>query len=430
VLAICAATTEDAAEILALQLLAYESEARLYNNWTIPPLTQSLESLRLQIENETVLKAMEGTAIIGSVRGALGQGVCRIGRLMVHPRHQGRGIGTQLLHALERIFPAAAQFELFTGSRSEGNIRLYLKSGYVVTGTRPGPDEVTLIVLSKRNAVPDNTAVRTALWRALHVQIDDRPHVFEDEIGLALAAPQPGWQQRPDMDPNFTRRFRASIVARARFVEDLLAAEVNRGIKQYIILGAGLDTFAQRQPKLAATLQVYEIDQPSTQRWKRQRLSELGYGIAEWLRFVPVDFEAGAHWWEQLALAGFDARRPAFLASTGVCMYLSREANAVSLRQIAALAPGSTLAMTFQLPLEALDPEDREGRLMAEKGARAAGTPFISFFSPQEMLELARECGFKTARHVAARSLAERYLAGRADGLWYSSGEEFLVATT
>ena len=111
-------------------------------------------------------------------------------------------------------------------------------------------------------------------------------------------------------------------------------------------------------------------------------------------------------------------------------MYLSREANAVSLRQIAALAPGSTLAMTFQLPLEALDPEDREGRLMAENGARAAGTPFISFFAPQEMLELARECGFKTARHVAARSLAERYLAGRADGLWYSSGEEFLVATT
>jgi methyltransferase (TIGR00027 family) len=430
VLSISAATTEDAAEILALQLLAYESEARIYDNWTIPPLTQSLESLQTQIQTETVLKAVEDSAIIGSVRGALSQGVCRIGRLMVHPRHQGRGIGTQLLEAIERSFPAAPEYELFTGSRSEGNVRLYLRAGYVVTGSRRGPDPVTLVVLRKRNAVPDNTAVRTALWRALHVQIDDPPHVFEDEIGLALAAPEPGWRQRPDMDPRFTSRFRASIVARARFVEDLLAGQVSHGIKQYIILGAGLDTFAQRQPELAAKLQVFEIDQPITQRWKRQRLIELGYGVAEWLRFVPVDFEAGADWWERLALAGFDARQPAFLASTGVCMYLTREANAKSLRQIAALAPGSTLAMTFQLPLEELDPEDRAGRLLAQKGARAAGTPFISFFSPQEMVELARECGFRTARHVAARSLAERYLAGRNDGLWYSSGEEFLVATT
>jgi methyltransferase (TIGR00027 family) len=283
---------------------------------------------------------------------------------------------------------------------------------------------------NERKAVPDNTAVRTALWRALHVQIDDQPHVFEDEVGLKLAAPEPGWRQRPDMDPKFTSRFRASIVARARFVEDLLAGQVARGVKQYIILGAGLDTFAQRQSELAAKLRVFEIDQPSIQIWKRRRLIELGYGIAEWLRLVPVDFEAGGDWWEQLSLAGFDAREPAFLASTGVCMYLTREANATLLRQIAALAPGSTLAMTFQLPLEELDPDDRAGRLMSEKGARAAGTPFISFFSPQEMIDLARECGFKTARHVAARSLAERYLAGRTDGLWYSSGEEFLVATT
>jgi GNAT superfamily N-acetyltransferase len=198
VLTISAAISEDAAEILALQLLAYESEARIYENWTIPPMTQSLESLQLQIQNETVLKATEGAHIIGSVRGALSQNVCSIGRLMVHPRHQGRGIGTKLLEAVERIFPTASEFELFTGSRSEGNIRLYLRSGYVETGTRPGADQVTLVVLSKRNqrkTVPDNTAVRTALWRALHVQIDDQPHVFEDEVGLALVAPEAGWQQ-------------------------------------------------------------------------------------------------------------------------------------------------------------------------------------------------------------------------------------------
>jgi O-methyltransferase involved in polyketide biosynthesis len=102
---------------------------------------------------------------------------------------------------------------------------------------------------------PDNTAVRVALWRALHVQVDASPHVFEDEIGLALAAPAADWQKRQDMSP-FTRPFRASIVARARYVEDLLAEQAAHGVVQYVILGAGLDTFAQRRPELASRLRV------------------------------------------------------------------------------------------------------------------------------------------------------------------------------
>jgi len=101
---------------------------------------------------------------------------------------------------------------------------------------------------NKQVAVPDNTAVRTALWRALHIEVDSPPHVFEDEIGLTLVAPDDGWRSRPDMSP-FTRPFRASILARARFVEDLVAEQAARGVGQYVILGAGLDTFAQRRPK-------------------------------------------------------------------------------------------------------------------------------------------------------------------------------------
>ncbi len=127
----------------------------------------------------------------------------------------------------------------------------------------------------KQVAAPDNTAVRVALWRALHVEVDSAPHVFEDEVGLKLAAPDDGWRSRPDMSP-FTRPFRASIVARARFIEDLVAEQAARGVGQYVILGAGLDTFAQRRPELASRLLVFEIDPPGPQAWKRQRLVNLG----------------------------------------------------------------------------------------------------------------------------------------------------------
>ena len=203
--------------------------------------------------------------------------------------------------------------------------------------------------------------MRVALWRAMHVQVDPPPHVLEDEIGLRLAAPDDGWRHRPDMDPHVTSRFRASIVARARFIEDLVVEQAGRGVSQYVILGAGLDTFAQRRPEIASGLRVFEVDQPGPQAWKRQRLVELGFGIPEWLRLVPVDFEAGGSWWERLAAAGFDAGQPAVVASTGVSMYLTKDAIAATLRQIAALAPGSTLAMTFLLPLELVDPEERPG---------------------------------------------------------------------
>src|SRR5437879_4738623 len=220
------------------------------------------------------------------------------------------------------------------------------------------------------NATPDSTAVRVALWRAMHVQVHPPPQVLEDEIGLQLVAPDDGWHRRPDMDPHATRLFRASIVARARFIEDLVIEQAGHGVDQYVILGAGLDTFAQRRPEIAERLRVFEVDQPGAQAWKRQRLIELGFGVPEWLRLVPVDFEAGASWWERLVSEGFDASRPAAVASTGVAMYLTTDAIAATLRQIAALAPGSTLAMTFILPVSLAEPEERSSFLGVDAYAR------------------------------------------------------------
>lgn len=273
--------------------------------------------------------------------------------------------------------------------------------------------------------------MRVALWRAMHVQIDAPPPVFDDRIGLRLADPDPGWRDRQDMDPVGTRPFRASIVARARFIEDLVTAQADDGVRQYVILGAGLDTFAQRRPDVASRLTVWEVDQPGHQAWKRQRLGETGYGVPEWLRLVPVDFEAGDSWRDRVAAAGFDPSAPAVVVSTGVTMYLTREANVAALREVAALAPRSTFATTFLLPLDFADPEVRPGLEMAARGAEASGTPFISFFTPDEMLTLARQAGFRDVRHISAATLAERYFAGRADGLRPpDNAEELIVART
>jgi methyltransferase (TIGR00027 family) len=282
----------------------------------------------------------------------------------------------------------------------------------------------------KNIEAPEDTAIRVALWRALHVQADAPPHVFVDEIGLKLVAPDDDWRSRPDMS-QFTQPFRASILARARFIEELVEEQAGYGVGQYVILGAGLDTFVQRRAEFATRLRVFEIDQPGPQAWKQRRLKELGFGIPTFLRFVPVDFEGGDTWWKQLVAAGFDSGRPAVVASTGVSMYLTTEAIVATLRQVAMLAPGSTFAMSFMLPLELADPEIRPGIERAVAGAQANGTPFLSFFTPGEMLALAREAGFRTVQHVSAAALAERYFAGRTDGLRPpNNSEELLVATS
>jgi len=275
------------------------------------------------------------------------------------------------------------------------------------------------------HAAPDSSAVRTALWRALHVQVDAPPHLIDDEIGLALVDPALGWRDRGDMHPQGTAPYRAAIVARTRYVEDQI---VEQGVGQYVLLGAGLDTFAQRHPELADDVVVFEVDQPGPQAWKRQRLEALGHGVPPNLRLVPVDFEADDDWWRALLTAGLDPSSPAIVSSSGVSMYITKAATADTLRRLAQLAPGSSVVMTFMLPFDLLDPADRPGLEGAARGAQASGTPWISFFTPDEIVALAREAGFSDARYIATDELANRYLAGRPDGLRASGGEGILEA--
>jgi methyltransferase (TIGR00027 family) len=279
-----------------------------------------------------------------------------------------------------------------------------------------------------KEVAPESTAVRVALWRALHVLVDVPPHVLEDEVGLRLVAPDDKWRERPDMDPAGTIRMRASIVARARFIEDLVAHEAERGVLQYVILGAGLDTFSQRRWQLASRLTIFEVDQLGPQTWKRQRLIELGLGVPDFLRFVSVNFEEGPSWRQRLKEEGFDEKKPALVASTGVSMYLRRETVIDTLKEVSRLAANSTLAMTFMPPIEYIEPEMQALQRIVTERARASGTPFVSLFSPTEIESLAREAGFREARTVSAPDLAQRYFAGRTDGLKPSNGEQILLA--
>jgi methyltransferase (TIGR00027 family) len=277
---------------------------------------------------------------------------------------------------------------------------------------------------------PDHTAVRVALWRALHVEIDPPPHVFHDTLGAQIAG-ETNWRIRPDMDPTFSRSMRASIVGRARCIEDLLEAEVRKNaLGQYVILGAGLDTFAQRGPDWGAALRVFELDLRLPQIWKKSRLKELGLPVPERLRFVPVDFSVGQSWWEQLVAAGFSARAPAFVASMGVSLYLSQETNLATMKQVATLPAGSTFAMTYLLRPELLGAEEKARMEFVMKKAEESRSPFLGLFSPEEILEMAKAAGFKKARLLSAKEIFRLYFSKRTDGLEAGSAEEILLAST
>ncbi len=229
----------------------------------------------------------------------------------------------------------------------------------------------------------------------------------------------------------FTKPFRASILAHAPVLSKTLVRSRRgsaSGSTRSWVRGSTRSCSASRNWLRACACS--RSTSPARRNRRYGSLVESGLGIPPCLRLVPVDFEAGDAWWERLAAAGFDARQPAVFASTGVSMYLTHEAIATTLRQVATLAAGTTLVMSFMLPIERVDPAIRVGVERAAAGARASGTPFLSFFMPEEMLALARAAGFRQVRHVSAEALADRYFAGRTDGLRPPrDSEELLVAT-
>lgn len=274
---------------------------------------------------------------------------------------------------------------------------------------------------------PDNTAVRTALWRALHVLQDEKPFIIEDTIGYKLIKPKQGWEEYPDM--KYTKRLRASIVARARFIEDLAKEQIRMGINQYVLLGAGLDSFAQRNPEITEQVNLYEIDQPGTLFWKEKKLIESNYHIPGNLHFVPVDFETTS-WWEELLKNGFDIHQPAIVSCTGVTLYLTKKSITDMLRKTMLFSPGSTIAIAFYLSLENLEEEDKPLMEMAIKGAAASGTPFLSFYTEVEIAEQAKTVGLKNIKTISTKDMTEKYFKNRTDNLLPASGEFFLVAQT
>jgi len=148
------ASIEDAREILDLQKLAYQSEARIYDDYSIPPLTQTLDQMRADFEKQLFLKITVDGRIVSSVRGYVERRTCYIGRLIVHPDFRNRGIGTRLMKEIEQSFPDALRYELFTGHRSEGNLRLYCRLGYTPFAERQVNDRLTLVFLEKKGRVP------------------------------------------------------------------------------------------------------------------------------------------------------------------------------------------------------------------------------------------------------------------------------------
>jgi methyltransferase (TIGR00027 family) len=259
--------------------------------------------------------------------------------------------------------------------------------------------------------------------------IDPAPRILDDQIGLRLASPPEDWRLRPDMSPEATRRVRATAVARSRFVEDLVEEKQAAGFSQYVLLAAGLDSFALRKLKVLTDLDVYEVDSPAAQEWKRKKLSDLGLDIPRTLRFAAADVARGEARKLKLEAAGFDTSRPAVVGSCGDCVYQTREALVAMLQEIASLASGTILVLSFQLPLELVDADERPQRKAIEAFARVTGTPFRSLFSPAEALQLAQDAGFREVLHVPAAELTARYFGGRSDGLRPSSAEDLLVAT-
>jgi methyltransferase (TIGR00027 family) len=283
-----------------------------------------------------------------------------------------------------------------------------------------------------RRGEPSRSALAVASLRAVHQLLDD-PLVHPDRIALPLLGAPAEAALRNDpyaLNDPLSRGLRAALVVRSRFVEDELARCVAAGVRQYVVLGAGLDTFAYRHPyrdNRDEGLQVFEVDHPGTQRWKQQLLADAGIDLPPSLTFVEADFERDdpIH---ALQRSGFRADRPACISWMGVTMYLSADAVLRTLRAAAGLAEGSCLCFDYRVPATMLNPIERAINAVFEQRVAAVGEPWLSSFDPAQLREQLLAMGFASAESAAPEQLNARYFARRKDGLRTGGGVHVMCA--
>lgn len=265
---------------------------------------------------------------------------------------------------------------------------------------------------------PSATALTAAAARAAHLVVDRAPFLFADPLAHRLLGEQAdtllGYHRAHGSHPVLAGA-RTAVVTRARYTEDRLAESTRRGVAQYVILGAGLDTSAYR-PDAPRGTRVFEVDRPATQEWKRLRLAEEGITAPGTVTFVPVDLERDSLP-GRLAAHGFDPSAPAFVAWLGVSMYLTREAVGATLDAVRAFAPGTELVMDYLLPEEL---RDADGQAYAEAVMGMAarnGEPWLSFFAPADLTSLLGRHGLEVVEHVGQRECVAPELWERSDAL-------------
>jgi methyltransferase (TIGR00027 family) len=277
---------------------------------------------------------------------------------------------------------------------------------------------------------PSRTAQRVALRRAAH-QVLDHPRVFEDPLAIAIAGGEAETLGAPEALPTveqpYSRSLRAFIAVRSRYAEDQLAAAVGRGVRQYVVLGAGLDTFAYRNPFQSAGLQVFEVDHPATQEWKRAQLRAAGIAIPAGMTFAAVDFERQSLE-DGLRIARFERQQPAVFSWLGVTPYLSRAAFDGTIQFIAGMPSGSGVVFDYAVERSLLSPSQQKALdALAARVARA-GEPFRLFFDPAELWRDLERLGFSNIEDLDGERINARYFAGRSDGLAVTGGDHLITA--
>ena len=272
------------------------------------------------------------------------------------------------------------------------------------------------------------TAERMALERAVH-QVADSPVVFADPLAIGMLQPEQAAALRDHPErfrgSSIARRMRAIVVARSRIAEDELARAAARGVSQYVVLGAGLDTFAYRNPH--AGVRVFEVDQPSTQQLKHERLAAAGIVVPSSLTWVPFDFRR-QRLPDVLAAAGFDRARPAVFAWLGVVMYLDRLDVIETLRYICTLPAGTAVVFDYALPPEATPWPVRWFYRRTLNSFARQGEPWISFFAPVPLLAELSQLGFTEIEDLGGDEVNRRYLGSRRDGLTASGVGRIVIA--